>query len=70
MKNAKEIGGLQQYFKTLSIEDFIAVAKSMDCKTITAATIYSENGTEIKLGIVKSKSSRWKELKSLWSKKK
>lgn len=55
-----------KYGKTLSIDDFYLELKSLDVKYITQATVYFEDGTEMKTSLDKKVNKKWLELKTKW----
>ncbi len=55
-----------KYGKSLSIDDFYKKLKSLDVKYITQATVYFEDGTEMKMSLDKKVNKKWLELKSKW----
>jgi len=57
---------LEKHGETLKLTDFIKFAKETGMVYLTAATTYTEDGTECKLSTDKSKNEKWKELKKKW----
>jgi hypothetical protein len=57
-------------FETLTIDGFVKFAKAMGFKYIVAATVYDEDGNQMKTSLDKSKSEKWKALSQQWKKKK
>ncbi len=55
-----------KYGKSLSIDDFYKKLKSLDVKYITQATVYFEDGTEMKTSLDKKVNKKWLELKAKW----
>ncbi len=56
----------KKYSETLTIDDFVKFAKECGFKYITDATLYSEDGTEMKTKFDKKKNTKWQELKKKW----
>lgn len=57
---------LEAHGHTLSVDDFFAFAKGAGMKYITNATMYTENGTEMKTSLDKKVNKKWKELSKKW----
>lgn len=59
---------LENYTETLDIDAFVEKVKHCGAKYITQATVYTEDGVEMKTTIIKSENKKWKELSTAWKK--